>query len=142
MAKFVFCLQYIFDALEGINNNRLKRKLEEEYKPGDTGQSLHNNFIYLPLVSEDLDAASLMNKLVEVTPQWYIFGEYLEIPTFKLKELRDEKGPDVCFSDMLGSWFNGGDATFEIVIEALENLHNRVLAKKVRDTFLAPIEGK
>ena len=88
-----------------------------------------------------MDAPSLVNKLVEATPQWYIFGEYLDIPTFKLKELRDETSPDMCFSKMMDGWFNSGDATIEVVIEALENLHNRVLAKKVRDNFLAPFEG-
>ncbi|XP_019864473.1 PREDICTED: uncharacterized protein LOC109593815 [Amphimedon queenslandica] len=117
----------IFDALEGINNNRLKRSLEREYKPGD-------------VVSQDMDAPSLVNKLVEATHQWYIFGEYLDIPTFKLKELRDETSTDVSFSNMMDRWYDSGDATIEVVIEALENLHNRVLAKKVRDNFLVQFE--
>lgn len=133
--------------------------MEREYKPGDVGKrgirispiihayphtciSLPASFsLSLVIVSQDMDAPSLVNKLVEATPQWYIFGEYLDIPTFKLKELRDETSPDVSFSIMMDGWYDSGDATIEAVIEALENLHNRVLAKKVRDNFLAPFEG-
>ena len=67
-----------------------------------------------------------------------MFGQYLEIPTTKLQEFRDEKGADQCLTSVIDIWMEGNHATYETVIEALENVGNRLLARKVREEFLLP----
>lgn len=66
-----------------------------------------------------------------------MFGQNLEIPPARLKEFRDEKGMDQCLSLMIDYWMEGDYAFFETVIEALESIGNRLLARQVREEFLA-----
>lgn len=100
--------------------------------------------IILVVFDAEIDPTKLLNILKEVTPNWYMFGMSLDIPTSELQLIRDNKGPDACFIDMFEVWFNKGDkfATFEILISALENIGNKVLARKVKEQFLTDVKGR
>ena len=92
-------------------------------------------------MSDDVDIATLSTLLKDVVPDWYMFGQSLEIPTGDLKALRDEKGSDQCFSQMMDEWMEGEHATFETLIEALEHVGNGRLAREVKETYLTSTEG-
>ena len=92
-------------------------------------------------MSNDVDIAKLSTLLKDVVPDWYMFGQSLEIPTSDLKALRDEKGSDECFSQMMDEWMEGEHATFETLIEALEHVGNGRLAREVKEKYLTSTEG-
>ena len=92
-------------------------------------------------MSDDVDIAKLSTLLKDVVPDWYMFGQSLEISTSELKALREEKGSDQCFSQMIDEWMEGEHATFETLIEALEHVGNGRLAREVKETYLTFTEG-
>ena len=92
-------------------------------------------------MSDDVDIAKLSTLLKDVVPDWYMFGQSLEISTSELKALREEKGSDQCFSQMIDEWMEGEHATFETLIEALEHVGNGRLAREVKETYLTSTEG-
>ena len=55
--------------------------------------------------------------------------------------LRDEKGSDQCFSQMMDEWMEGEHATFETLIEALEHVGNGQLAREVKERYLTSTQG-
>jgi hypothetical protein len=123
----------IFTALEDVHKRRLMRELKEKYHDGDN-------------VWDDVggNAKELINMLEDVIPDWYMFGQSLDIPTRKLKAFRDEKGMDMYLSQMMDHLYDEmmSYATIENVIEALENIGNKRLAQQVKEEFLIYEQSK
>ena len=93
-------------------------------------------------MSDDVDIATLSILLKDVVPDWYMFGQSLEIPTSELETIKDAKGNDQCFSQMMDEWMEGEHATFETLIEALEHIGNGRLAREVKEKYLSSTQSK
>ena len=91
-------------------------------------------------LSVELGATDLVNLLEEVTPNWFMFGQDLDIPPFILEGFKDSKGVDWCFSGMLNAWLNLG-AYWEDLVEALIRIGNRKLANHIENTYIKAIPG-
>ena len=83
----------------------------------------------------------LVELLVEVTPDWYMFGQNLDIPLFKLDGFKDDKGVDQCFSNMLNKWLNKGPC-WEDLIEALKQIGNKRLATEIEKKYLETVKSR
>ncbi len=85
-------------------------------------------------------AQDLVSLLKIVTPNWYIFGQSLDIPPPSLKTFKDEKTPDQIFSEVLEEWLNV-DPYWEDLVEALKRIGNRRLATKIQDMYIKQVPG-
>ena len=76
-----------------------------------------------------------------LAPRWYDFGDYLDFdPTGeKLEQIKAEslhEGPTVCCRNMFQHWLKGNGrqpATWETLIELLEDFEQPMLVQKIKD---------
>ena len=97
------------------------------------------NYDNSPLVDKNA-ALELVNLLKDAVPNWYMFGQSLEVPRADLKAFKDDKGIGQCFSDMLDTWLEK-EATWNDLVEALEHVGNKVLAREVENKYIKATIG-
>lgn len=78
----------------------------------------------------------LVNLIKIATPQWYLFGTSLNMPLEDLQALRTPSSADVCLLDMISFWYQNGEPTWEDLIEALQHLGNKRLARKIEEEMV------
>ena len=81
----------------------------------------------------ELDCVALANLLKIAIPDWYMFGSSLDMPSEILDPLKTPSNADVCLLNMISYWYNKSEPTWEDLIEALQQLGNRRLARKIEE---------
>ena len=85
----------------------------------------------------------LHNELHPVSDKWLFLGVQLQVSIETLKSIQSSNRTAVeCLLEMLTAWLKkiNPSCTWDILIEAVENLGERLLAEHLRDKYCSPTE--
>lgn len=81
----------------------------------------------------------LSKLLYDVTPQWFEFGECLEVPNTELKMTENSRGVVRCLNAVLKLWLQGSkeqEPFWEDLVDALKHIGNARLARHIQECYL------